>query len=230
MEDHAPEEVIANLKPGFSKDHELAVFHAGTIGPEPSGATPIEDEDLAGLIPTFIATRSDLNTVEFDNIAKALPWAFQRAREMGPQGILEFNFLLDLHRAMFEDVWKWAGTLRRRETNIGIDPNLIVSQTRLALDDARFWITNDIYVPIEVATRIHCRLVTIHPFSNGNGRTTRLMADLYLVSIDQEPLPWGNSSLEVDGQVRETYIAALVKATTQNDYTDLIDFARGAVE
>ena len=55
------------------------------IGPEPSGATPIEDEDLEGLIPDFVATRADLNQVEFENITAALPWAHAQARSLGPE-------------------------------------------------------------------------------------------------------------------------------------------------
>ena len=50
-----------------------------TIGPEPAGATPVESEDLEGLIPDFVATRADLNLVEFESISGALPWARRRS-------------------------------------------------------------------------------------------------------------------------------------------------------
>ncbi|MEZ5205394.1 MAG: hypothetical protein R2690_00095 [Acidimicrobiales bacterium] len=55
-------------------------FNLRTIGPEPKGATPLEEEDLVDLIPAFVATRGDLNIVEFDNIIKAMPWALDQAR------------------------------------------------------------------------------------------------------------------------------------------------------
>ncbi len=208
-------------------DEPLPAFNALTIGPEPAGATPIAEEDLEGLIPDFVATRADLNQVEFENIAKALPWAREQARMLGPEGILEFGFLMTLHRRMFEDVWRWAGTQRRRVTNIGIEPHLIATQSRLLLDDARFWNSEQVSRSDEVAARIHCRLVTIHPFPNGNGRATRLMADLYLLSVDSDPFTWGGTTLDVDGSVRARYIAALVKAADTDDCTDLIQFARG---
>ena len=89
-------------------------FNLRSIGPEPSGAIPLEQEDLDGLIPEFIATRADLNHVEFENIAKALPWARRQARVLGPERILEYPFMLALHRRMFGDVWTWAGRQRRR--------------------------------------------------------------------------------------------------------------------
>jgi len=90
----------------------VARFNVRSIGPEPSGATPIEEEDLEGLIPDFVATRTDLNQVEFENITKALPWAQRQARTLGTEGILDYGFMLTLHRRMFGDVWTWAGTQR----------------------------------------------------------------------------------------------------------------------
>lgn len=205
----------------------LPVFNACTIGPEPDGATPIADEDLDGLIPGFVATRADLNQVEFENIAKALPWAHRQARTLGTEGILDHGFLMTLHRRMFGDVWTWAGTQRRRLTNIGVEPHLITDQSRQVLDDARFWHAQRVFESDELAARLHGRLVGIHPFPNGNGRSTRMMADLYLVSIGRNPFTWGDSALAVDGSVRAGYIAALIRAVTTDEYVDLMRFARG---
>jgi Fic-DOC domain mobile mystery protein B len=202
-------------------------FNAQTIGPEPPGATPIEPEDLEGLIPDFVATRADLNQVEFENIANAIPWARQQASSIGAEGVLDYGFMLTLHRRMFGDVWTWAGTLRRRVTNVGVEPFLIATQSQLLLDDATFWHTQGVFEPDELAVRIHCRLVSIHPFSNGNGRCTRMMADLYLASIGAEPFPWGDANLDIDGSSRAAYIAALIKAANTDEYGDLIRFARG---
>jgi Fic-DOC domain mobile mystery protein B len=198
-----------------------------TIGPEPGGATPIDDEDLAGLIPDFVATRADLNQVEFENIAKALPWAVRRARRAGTEGVLSYRFMLDLHRHMFDDVWTWAGTLRQRFTNIGVDPSEIVTQSRLLFDDARFWHAESVFPPDESAARVHGRLVSIHPFSNGNGRSTRLMADLYLIASGAPPFTWGGSRLDEEDAGRAAYIRALVVAVETDDYSELIRFARG---
>jgi Fic-DOC domain mobile mystery protein B len=205
----------------------LPTFNMRTIGPEPSGTTPIEEEDLEGLIPDFVATRADLNQVEFENITKALPWAQRQARTLGPEGILDYGFLLTLHRQMFGDVWTWAGTQRWRVTNIGIEPYLITTQSRLLLDDAKLWHSQSVFEPDDLASRIHCRLVSIHPFPNGNGRCTRMMADLYLTSIGAQPFTWGGANLDVDGTGRGRYIAALIKAADTGECADLIQFARG---
>jgi Fic-DOC domain mobile mystery protein B len=201
-------------------------FNLRTIGPEPSGATPLEPEDLEGLIPDFVATRPDLNIVEFENIAKALPWALRQARALGTEGILAYKFIMDLHRRMFGDVWTWAGTPRRRETNIGIAPHLVPSQSIQTLDDARYWHAEKVFDTDELAARIHCRLVSVHPFVNGNGRATRLLADLYLTANGSRPFTWGGTNLDTDGSGRKEYIAALVKAADTDDYADLLRFAR----
>ncbi|MGH2831412.1 MAG: mobile mystery protein B, partial [Solirubrobacteraceae bacterium] len=206
----------------------LQGFTVRSIGPEPSGATPLQQEDLQGLIPDFVATRADLNQVEFENITRAIPWARRQALSFGAEGILDYGFMLTLHRRMFGDVWRWAGTQRSRVTNIGVQPHLIVTQSRLALDDAKFWHTQKVFTADELAARIHCRLVAVHPFPNGNGRATRMMADLYLTSIGTAPFTWGPANLDVDGSSRATYITALIKAAQTDEYQDLIRFARQA--
>jgi Fic-DOC domain mobile mystery protein B len=211
---------------GARRGQPRSAFNLRTIGPEPSGATPLEPEDLEGLIPDFVATRADLNVVEFENITKALPWALQRARRLQSQGVLAYGFMMELHRRMFGDVWTWAGTPRRRETNIGVAPQLIPSQSMQTLDDAKYWHAEKVFEPDDLAARTHCRLVSVHPFVNGNGRCTRLMADLYLTSIGASPFTWGGTNLDVDGSGRAEYIAALVKAADTDDYAGLIQFAR----
>lgn len=204
-----------------------SAFNLRTIGPEPSGATPLSEEDLDGLIPDFVTTRADLNQVEFENITAALPWARRQAQSRGPEGILHYGLMMTLHRRMFGDVWTWAGTPRRRETNIGVAPHLVPAESQLRLDDARFWHAEGVFEPHDLAARIHCRLVTVHPFTNGNGRCTRLMADLYLASIGARPFSWGGANLDTDGSGRAAYIAALITAANADDYIDLIRFARG---
>ena len=201
-------------------------FNLRTIGPEPDGATPLEEEDFIDLIPEFVATRGDLNVVEFDNITKAMPWALDRARRGGPERVLEYSFVFDLHRRMFGDVWKWAGAQRSRVTNIGVDPPQITMQTKQTLHDAIFWHDEHVFDVDERAARIHRRLVAVHPFPNGNGRCTRLVADLYLTAIGHPVFTWGaGGSLGKDGGVRDCYLQALY-AADGDDYGPLVAFAR----
>ncbi|MGD0985461.1 MAG: Fic family protein [Acidimicrobiales bacterium] len=116
---------------------------------------------------------------------------------------------------------------RQRETNVGVDPARIPTQTRQALDDARYWHENAICETDELSVRIHFRLVHVHPFANGNGRCTRLVAGLYRHSIGLLLLPWGGEAVSLDNQgpAHAAYIAAIVEAERGN-YQPLIDFAR----
>ncbi|MBU8911275.1 MAG: mobile mystery protein B [Desulfobacterales bacterium] len=88
------------------------------------------------------------------------------------------------------------------------------------------WVEYDVYPPDEFAVRFHHRLVSIHPFSNGNGRHARLMADLILEKIfNKEPFSWGKVNFAKTGDVRTMYIKALKKAD-DHDYGVLLKFVR----
>jgi len=69
------------------------------------GATPIDPNEAAGLLPTWVSMQSELNAVEQDNIMKALAWLSSRKR----RDVLSEQFLLELHERMFNEVWRWPG-------------------------------------------------------------------------------------------------------------------------
>lgn len=65
----------------------------------------------------------------------------------------------------------------------------------------------------------------IHPFPNGNGRHSRLAADLLLQSLDGNTLSWGGQdNLETASDARKEYLAALKEADA-GDYSRLLAFA-----
>jgi Fic-DOC domain mobile mystery protein B len=196
----------------------------GNLGKGPPGSTPLDLDDLEGLIPTWVATVGDLNLAEQANIEKASVWLFRRRVRILPDVVLTDAFSRDLHRRMFDDVWRWAGTSRLRETTPGVDPVQISTEVRVLLGDARYWHENSTYPVVERAVRLHHRLVWIHPFRNGNGRHSRLMADAYLSSVGEPRLPWGGSELFGDDEFRRTYISAL-RAADRGDYEALVEFA-----
>ncbi|QPH56101.1 Fic family protein [Pontivivens ytuae] len=45
------------------------------------------------------------------------------------------------------------------------------------------------------SVRLNDRLVVIHPFTNDNGRTMRLVADLLVTRLGGGPLTWGRQNL-----------------------------------
>jgi Fic family protein len=69
--------------------------------------------------------------------------------------------------------------------------------------------------------------VTIHPFTNGNGRHARLLAHVAMVRhFTTDPVPWGTGRLRSADENRSVYIAALVAADNR-DFGPLLAFARG---
>lgn len=188
---------------------------------EPDGATPLDPGELAGLKHRHITTRGELNELEQANIQAGLLWLARRRRT----DILSDTFQRELHRRLFGDVWKWAGTYRLREKNIGIDPRQIGVQLRQLLGDAGYWAQHGTYPPLEAAARFHHALVKIHLFPNGNGRHARICADIYLAQCFQHPpVDWeAGADLNRTNARRAAYIAAL-RAADGYDYAPLLRF------
>jgi Fic-DOC domain mobile mystery protein B len=171
------------------------------------GHTPLGDDDRQGLKLSYITTRGELNEAEQENILRAR----QRRRPPTLEALLDDEYLRNLHRAMFGEVWAWAGSYRRLETSIGIDPAQIAVCVRSLVGDARIWAEHE--EPLGVAVRFHHRLVQIHPFPKGNGRHGRQAADYLMEGLGQAALTWG--AMGGAGDVEETrrrYLAALREA------------------
>ncbi len=187
----------------------------------PVGATPIDPNEMAGLIPKGIRLQKELNELEEQNILEAASWAFGRRRK----DWLSVRYLLELHKRMLGHVWRWAGKPRTTNKNLGVDKSQIQEELKKLCDDAKYWIDHRTYDWNELAVRFHYRLVSIHPFPNGNGRHARLMADVLLYQNHQPRLTWGGRSLVEESQARSTYLAAL-KEADRGIVQPLIDFAR----
>jgi len=186
----------------------------------PPGATPLDPDEAAGLIPGHIATIGQLNDWEAQNIVQAELWLRGRRREL-----LSMEFVRLLHKRMFSETWKWAGKFRDSEKNVGIDPAHISSRTKDLLEDIKAQLQYKSYSIDEIAARFHHRLVSIHPFANGNGRHARLMTDLLLEEHGAPRFSWGQNSSEAAETIRQQYIAAL-RAADGKDYQPLFNFVR----
>ncbi|HCL06237.1 MAG TPA: mobile mystery protein B [Chitinophagaceae bacterium] len=188
------------------------------------GQTPLEDDEKEGLLIPVIATRSELDEFEQLNIEQAVQWTL--GRSFKPDTIFTEAFIRTVHKRMFADVWAWAGGFRNSNKNIGIDKWQIPSQLKYLLDDTCFWYENNTYPPDEMALRFKHRLVSIHCFPNGNGRHSRLMADIVIEKIYRQPVfTWGAAQRLSLNDTRAAYLRALKAADTGN-YDLLIRFAR----
>jgi Fic-DOC domain mobile mystery protein B len=156
------------------------------------GQTPLDDEEKYDLIPTVI-TRKDLDQFEEENILEARQWVMQKTVLMKHHVFTE-KFILQLHKRMFGHVWKWAGKYRKSNKNIGIDCFQIQTELHKLLGDVAFWLENKTYNLTDLAIIFHHRLVKIHLFPNGNGRHSRLCADIIVNKYGGEKLTWGGNS------------------------------------
>lgn len=71
--------------------------------------------------------------------------------------------------------------------------------------------------PVEFATWIHERLVSIHPFVDGNGRCARLLMNLALLQA-------GYNIVSIPPVVRNDYICALQEAQLNNNMIPFVNF------
>jgi Fic-DOC domain mobile mystery protein B len=188
----------------------------------PAGATPLDPDEINGLIPLHISIQRELNEWEAVNILKAENWLFSNTNH---GNFLTIDFVKLLHKKMFDDTWRWAGQFRSTERNIGVHPYKITTDLNNLLEDVRCQIINQSYPFDEIAYRFHHRLVAIHPFSNGNGRHARLITDLLLTQAGQPRFTWGRQKLKSEGPIRKQYINALKKADS-HDYGSLAKFVR----
>lgn len=189
-----------------------------------AGQTPLDEDERDGLLITTIASRGELDEFEQQNIEQAIQWTL--GRTFKSDVIFSQEFICAIHKRMYGTVWKWAGQFRKTNKNLGVDKWQISTDLKHLLDDAMYWYENKIYPPDEIALRFKHRIVSIHCFPNGNGRHSRLIADIIIEKLFNEPVfSWGSGNLSDESNARKTYLQA-IKSADKGDYNMLLDFAR----
>lgn len=189
-----------------------------------NGQTPLDEDEKDGLLIKTISTRSDLDEFEQLNIEEAKIWLLKTKLTLTK--ILSEDFIRELHSKMFGNVWRWAGSFRNSNKNIGVDKFEIPIHLRNLINDTKYWIDNKTFSEDEIAIRFSHRLVQIHLFPNGNGRHSRLIADVLInKGFGKVEFTWSSTNLTAAGSVRSSYLTALKNADGGN-YTDLLAFAR----
>lgn len=127
-----------------------------------------------------------------------------------------------LHRLFYYRIdSEQAGVYRDKPVVItGTDfvppPPFEVSQAMKLFAEADIPVLKKKLHPVTYAARLHAKLVTIHPFIDGNGRTARLLMNLALVQN-------GYPITIIPPVVRTDYIAA-VKASNKGEYKGFDNF------
>jgi Fic-DOC domain mobile mystery protein B len=199
------------------------------IGKNVPGETPLSDQDLQGLKLPLLTTRGQLSAVEGPNIVSGKQWALGARRSQLP-GMLSIEYLQELHRRMFRDVWQWAGEIRPTQLENAFAssvPDIRPHLAGLYAHAVEFWLVDPKMGPDEFAVRVHHRVVKIHPFRNGNGRHSRLLADLIMEKHYQvKPFTWGGGGdLGNSDPNRQQYLECL-RAADRGEYDPLLKLCR----
>lgn len=129
------------------------------------------------------------------------------------------NIIKDLHAILTENIIV-GGIYRNQEVRIsgaGFTPpagNEMYLQVKNFYEDLNR--KKDLN-PIELAAWTHAEFVRIHPFIDGNGRTSRLLMNYQLMSQ-------GFLSVSVDKETRLDYYNALERYAVNNDLNPFADF------
>jgi len=184
-------------------------------------ATPLDDISGLKLADNKVYTLREIYVAEANNIALATLKYLSAppSKKIAP---FSYEWLSELHEEMFGNVWDWAGRFRQVELSIGIKAYQVPSTLKDLADDIAFWGKNKTFDIYETAARIHHRAVQIHPFKNGNGRWSRMLANIYLRQYGSMPVRWQEDLLSKENPKRDNYIQALKDADNGN-YTSLIE-------
>ena len=184
-------------------------------------ATPLDD--ISGLkLPNNKAyTLKEVYEAEANNIAIAT-LKYLSAPPSKKDAPFSYEWMQQLHYEMLGNVWEWAGKFRKVELSIGIKAYLVPTILKELVDDIAFWNSHKTFDIYETATRIHHRAVQIHPFLNGNGRWSRMLANIYLRQNGLMPVKWQEELLSKENPKRDKYIQAL-KDADKADYSNLIN-------
>lgn len=178
------------------------------LGHAREGETPLQD--LSGLKLRHIRNRSQLDAAEITNIQSALLRYMTRPPN-ARDAPFDVAWLLRLHRQMLGQVWTWAGTPRRHGTNIGVDPMHIEVRLHELCADLHAWQQSRMPL-LEQGARLHHRAVSIHPFTNGNGRWSRLLANIWLLRHGRRVVRWPETVIGCESPLRSDYLRAVREA------------------
>lgn len=185
-----------------------------------AGQTDLDPDEADGLIPE-ITTRSELNDFEYEAIETARRWLYRRRWTIS--NLLCISAMVEIHKRMFREVWRWAGEFRRTEKNIGVAPFQVSTKLRQLLDDTQYWIEHNTYDLPELLARFHHGLVFIHPFPNGNGRFGRLATEALCLIVGYQMPSWSLITTVADERYRERYLSAL-RTADRGEFEGLVEF------
>jgi fido (protein-threonine AMPylation protein) len=159
------------------------------------GETPVSDDDLAALQPAVhealgeIVLKADIFDLEQALQTQVTEELLGQVldRQLNLDDLLHHGFARQLHERLYKPIWAWGGRYRERVLSIGVMPELIVEDLHTSLGSILYrWQHTADWGAQQLGIAVHAETVRIHPFTDGNGRTTRMLADLVLAAASGE--------------------------------------------
>jgi fido (protein-threonine AMPylation protein) len=182
--------------------------------------------DPSHLLDRTIRTRAEVDAAEAQNVLNATA-KYLNTKPTPRSARFDYQWAVKLHEEMFGDVWDYAGVVRTTEpVNIGIPAHQVQEQLGNLIKDLRIW--EEFGHPlIEQACRLHYRAVSIHPFLGGNGRWSRMLANIWLRLNDHPATDWPDEMIRVvESPIRKEYIAAIKAAANDGDEGPILELHR----
>jgi excisionase family DNA binding protein len=138
---------------------------------------------------------------------------------------IEENDVLNLHAIILDRIDpENAGFYRRSGVRISgtdyVPPNAAKVPEQMK---EVYQVLNSRGEPLEIAAKIHHRFVDIHPFIDGNGRTARLLMNLYLMRNGYPPII-------IQRVERKKYIDSIISDRLQKSVVKFATFIAQALE
>lgn len=126
--------------------------------------------------------------IEAINHAKAYEFIIQKSQNSAP---IDENMILEIHKTILSGIDnKNAGFYRSVRVRISASRTILPNPIKVPnlMEDFCSWLLNSNDAPVIKAIEAHYRLVSIHPFTDGNGRTARLLMNLILLREGYAPI------------------------------------------
>ncbi len=196
------------------------------------------DKLKKAFVRRYIKNESKLENVHSEDEVKGLEKMYEYVHSDKIEEMFDVYTLLDLHRALFSycPYPEYAGFIRnhpvylpgagvelcdwrfiRRELN-SIDEDVLYLRS-IAPEIRTLRDTTQMLAYLDCCVELNCRLIKVHPFRDGNGRTVRAFTNKLLEDVGLPPI-------YIREREREEYHKAMNLAINEEDFTDIKNFYR----
>lgn len=196
------------------------------------------DKLKKAFVKRYIKNESRLENVHSEDEVKGLEKMYEFLHSDEIEEMFDVYTLLDLHRALFSyaPFSEYAGVIRnhpvylpgsgtdlcdwryiRRELN-SIDEDVLYLRS-IAPEIKSLRDTTQMLAYLDCCVELNCRLIKVHPFRDGNGRTVRAFTNKLLEDVGLPPI-------YIREKERSEYHKAMNLANNEGDFTDIKNFYR----